>query len=113
MKYWGYIDNDKKPVANTHALLTYKFIGISFSDEGCFSDKLLLSGSGKRDHGRYKSRDIGQFDAYGYLSGDAAREYNDGRVQLGTFSNDNFKRKNDRLEKMGLDAFKQEVENKI
>ena len=91
LKYSGYIDNDKKPVANTHALLTYKWCGDSWSDEGCFSDKLLLSGSGKRDRDNGYYKEIGEFNgANGELSGDAAREFKSGTVDFGSWNRGSF-----------------------
>ena len=58
--------------------------------------------------GRFKY--IGEFNENGRFYGDGAREYDHGRAELGTFKYSCFYRneKNERLEKMGLDAFKQE-----
>ena len=43
------------------------------------------------------------------MSGDGAIEYDNGHAaKLGTLNNGSFKGTNERLEKMGLDAFKQE-----
>ena len=107
IRFTGYIENDK-PVTNSYAQLQYKWAGhFTFSDEGCFNDKLILSGIGKRDFNNGDYKQIGHFNTAGLLHGNALSEDADGTdTEFGSFLNDDFHQSNPSLDNLGADTFK-------